>query len=146
MKRLMTRLVFIALCVMFPSGDTIAQCFGGRCFSTVRVSSFSGGLRGRFQQRRFERDVSNAIRTQNALNSLAFAQSFVVAPQVIQQRFVVPTVVPTSFIVPQVSYVQSAPYVQYAPQPAPQSDIPRVTSQLRQLQEMSQALRALQTE
>lgn len=146
----MKRLILAALCsLIFPSGDTIAQCFGGRCVSTVRVSNFRNfGLSNRFQERRFQRDISNAIRTQNALNSLAFAQSFV-APQIIQQRFVVPT----SFVLPQVSYVapsyvQSAPqYVpQAAPQSAPASDIPRVTEQLRQLQEMSQALKALQTQ
>jgi len=157
MKRLIGRsplpsVILVALCsVVFSSGDAIAQCFGGRCVSAVRVSSFrNGGLIGLFQQRRFERDIGNAIRTQNALNSLAFAQSFVV-PQIIQQRFVIPT----SFVVPsQVSYVQSAPayaqsapaYVQSAPQSAPQSDISRVTGQLRQLQEMSQALQALQRE
>jgi len=149
----MKRLILVALCsLIFPNADTIAQCFGGR----------SSGIRGRIQQRQFERNISNAIRTQSALNSLAFAQSFV-APQIIQQRFVVPQI--QSFVLPQVSYVapsyvqsapqyvpqsapQSAPqYVpQSAPQAAPESDIPRVTEQLRQLQEMSQALRALQTE
>ena len=140
----MKRLILAALCtVMFPSGDTIAQCFSGGCFSTVRVSSFqSGGLRGRIRQRQFERNVSNVIRTQNALNSLAFVQSFAVP---VQQIFTVPT----SFVVPQVnfiapSYVQSVP--QFVPQAAPESNIPSVTNQLRQLQEMSQALKALQTQ
>lgn len=143
----MKRIVLVVLCSLLLSGGAaFAQCFGGSCgFSSVRVSSFNrgfnsfgSGFRGRLQQRRFDRDVSRAIRSQNSLNRLAFAQSFV-APQIIRQQIVVPQV--QSFVVPQVSYVQS-----FAPsyvQSAPQADIPQVTEQLRQLQEMSQALQQL---
>lgn len=138
----MKRVALVVLCcVLFSGGEAFAQCFGSRCVSTIRVSSFrSGGLRARLDARRFQRDVSSAIRTQNALNSLAIAQSFV-APQFIQ-----------SFVVPQIqSYVPTYTTSYAVPQSAPSSaladdTIPRVTGQLRQLQEMTRALKALQAE
>ena len=143
----MKRVALVVLCcVLFSGGSTFAQCFGSRCVSTVRVSSFGGGgLRARLYARRVQRDISSAIRTQNALNSLAFAQSFVaqsfVAPQFIQ-----------SFAIPQVqsyvpTYTTSYAVPQSAPVSGPADDtIPRVTGQLRQLQEMTRALKALQAE
>lgn len=142
----MKRIALVVLCcVLFSGGSTFAQCFGSRCFSTIRVSSFGGGLRGRLDARRFQRDISSAIRTQNALNSLAIAQSFV-APQIVQS-FIIPQV--QSFSIPSFqSYALTAApsYVQSAPSSSVDDTIPRVTTQLRQLQEMTKALNALRTE
>lgn len=138
----MKRVALVALCcVLFSGGSTFAQCFGSRCVSTIRVSSFGGGgLRARLDARRFQRDIFSAIRTQNALNSLAISQSF--APQFSFQSFVLPQIqsyVPT--------YTTSYAVPQYAPSSVLADDtIPRVTGQLRQLQEMTRELKALQAE
>ena len=126
---------------------TICAMFSGTALSWCPQQQL--GIRGRIAQRQLSRNISSQIRLQNQLNQLAIAQSFV-APQIIQQRFIVPQV--QSFIVPQVqsfvapSFVAPS-YVQQAPQqaPAPSASISGVTEQLRQLSEMSEALRALKT-